>query len=66
MIKWGYGLLAAAAVVVLASRFQHRGYAWADTFCGVSQGLCDSSQWLAIAAAFLALACVARATITNT
>jgi hypothetical protein len=65
MIKLGYGLLAAAAAVVLASRLQHRGFGWADSFCHVSQGLCDNSQWLAIAAAFLALACVARATITN-
>lgn len=63
MLLAGYMMLAAAGLLFGASKMQRRGLPWADDVCYYSFGLCDEAQWLLIAAAFLALAAVARTTV---
>jgi len=63
MLLAGYMILAAAGVLFAASKLQYRSQPWADNICYYSYGLCAEAQWVMIAAAFLALAVVARTAI---
>lgn len=55
--------VALVALLFSASKLQRRGYPWADNVCHYAYGLCDEAQFLMFAAAFLALAAVARASL---
>jgi hypothetical protein len=63
MLLAGYLAIGAVGLLFGASKLQRRGQPWADTLCYYSYGMCDESQWLLIAAAFLALAAVAHTAI---
>lgn len=62
MLLIGYAMLATAGLLFFAKSLQYKGHPLADDVCYFSFGLCDSASWLAIMAALLALAIVARKT----
>jgi hypothetical protein len=54
-----YALLAAAAWLFAAAKYQNHGHAWADQTCNSLQSLCDSSSTILGGAAVAILLFVA-------